>query len=113
MLEESKACDHCQHNFDEGDIYPVAGESLCEGCKKIADNNGWIACADKQPPDATWVIVEADLDGVGRLVTMAFFEQSTQDGEIYWLFHNDSDGSEWEGVTHWQPLPLPPTTNKG
>ena len=35
MLEESKARDHCQHNFDEGDIYPVDGDEL-EYCKKVA-----------------------------------------------------------------------------
>ena len=32
-----KACDHCQHNFDEGDIYPVDGEELCENCKKLQE----------------------------------------------------------------------------
>lgn len=99
-----KTCDQCQVQHDSADIYKSEGDSLCEVCKRIRDNDGWIACADRLPENATWVIVEADSEGAGRVVTMAFFERSDH-GEIYWLCHNDSKGSEWEGVTDWQPLP--------
>lgn len=65
----------------------------------------WISVKDKLPNNGSWVIVDADTEGTDRVVTMAFFEQSTQDGGIYWLCYDYSNGPEWEGVTHWQQLP--------
>jgi len=69
----------------------------------------WISVEDDLPEHATWVLVYAQSespDVESRVVTMAFFEGATNDGEIFWLCHNDTKKiSEWEGVTHWVPLP--------
>ena len=76
----------------------------------IKDNSGWISVEDRLPDDATWVLVYAQFpDLESRVVTMAFFEGANDEGEIFWLCHNDTKKlSEWEGVNYWMPLPEPP-----
>lgn len=62
----------------------------------------WISVKDELPNDKTWVLISSS-----NIVTMAFFEGD--DSENYWLCHNDAkDKTEWDCVTHWQPLPQPP-----
>ncbi len=74
--------------------------------------DNWISVEDRLPNDATWVLVYAQSespDHESRVVTMAFFEGENNEGEIFWLCHNDTKKlSEWEGVNYWQPLPATP-----
>ena len=63
----------------------------------------WISVEDKKPVGSFWYLISSNGN-----VTMAFYEVD-DDGIDYWLCHNDViDKSEWDNVTHWQPLPEPP-----
>lgn len=64
----------------------------------------WISVKDKLPElNFCWYLITTE-----DMTTMAFFEKD-EDGSIYWLCHNDNkDKSDWDNVTHWQPLPPPP-----
>ncbi|EHK90554.1 DUF551 domain-containing protein [Aggregatibacter actinomycetemcomitans] len=66
-------------------------------------NNGWIKCEDRLPEDWSEVL----------------FAIKTPESESGWLIRTGSyfddslefcsfDGVQFEGVTHWKPLPKPP-----
>ncbi|MBN6060455.1 DUF551 domain-containing protein [Aggregatibacter actinomycetemcomitans] len=67
-------------------------------------NNGWIKCSERLPDGWSEVLFAMKIpeSESGWLIrTGSYFE----DGMGFCSF----DGVEFEGVTHWKPLPKPPT----
>lgn len=102
-------------------------DELCQGYAKALDdsidntnralaltNNGWISVDERLPDFVEWYLI---YDGRRNVSTIAFFDRHFEDGSPIWLVNGDvgRNGyeSEWENVTHWQPLPPPPEQAKG
>lgn len=64
----------------------------------------WISVKDRLPDCKNfWYLIYVD-----GMSTMAFLDFD-ENGNSYWLCHNDNDKSDcWDSVTHWMPLPEPP-----
>ncbi|MFV8849563.1 DUF551 domain-containing protein [Serratia fonticola] len=76
--------------------------------------DGWIPCAERMPEPETPVLIM--LNGTIRKGAI-FWEHPTfeEGGQPFKYWDDpDNDGQDWEvfDVTHWQPLPAPPTTEK-
>lgn len=70
---------------------------LCLDCAiKLGKDNGWISVKDRLPENMDWLLVCIN----GYQCSWVGYHE---DGKWY-----DEDGGEQE-VTHWQPLPPPPT----
>lgn len=67
----------------------------------------WISVADKLPENGVWVLISVFSEMAGRVVSSMAFYEVNDDGEAYWLSHNDNKDDEWEGVIAWMPMPLP------
>ena len=72
----------------------------------------WISVEDRLPAGGNWYIINSNCNSPFQpnVVTMAFLDHG--DDGFVWLVHNDesrnySERGEWEGVTHWMPLPIP------
>lgn len=68
----------------------------------LGKGEGWIACGERMPEESVDVLVRAE-DGTH----VAFWS-----GELgWWAANAQADTEELEApVTHWRPLPPPPTT---
>ena len=66
---------------------------------------GWVSVEDRLPELGQWYLIFVK----DKFSTMAFLDTNTETGETLWLAHNNNFQGEWENVTHWQPLPEPPT----
>ena len=73
------------------------------GVSQGTESHGWIKCSEQLPDDWSEVLfaIKVPESESGCLIrTGSYFE----DGMGFCSF----DGVEFEGVTHWQPLPKPP-----
>ena len=96
-------CDHCQDQFDSADIYDVDGNQLCEGCKRIRDNGGWISVKDRYPHYRDDVLIRVTVADTFNI------EQGRWIGGDDWVnCWCSRRGKDLYPVTHWQPLPQPP-----
>ena len=77
-------------------------------------DDGWIACEDRMPEDGVLVLLLHQCADWKPEPWKHTFGQVVDNGETWcWADENDND-QDWELVTHWRPLPAPPTrSSKG
>jgi len=69
------------------------------------DQSGWVSVDDRLPEGFGWFLVVDDYLTEKHNVTMVFFEGNSGS----WLPIDDREDTDSMRVTHWQPLPVPPT----
>ena len=67
--------------------------------KKQAEKSVWISVEDERPETETTVLVYTERGDI--------FTSWASDVDVFWFYGEEED----DRVTHWQPLPLPPTAN--
>ena len=90
---------------EEEDIYGDQYTYMVENpvLVEYPQNNGWIKCSERLPGDwseVLFAIKVPETESRWLIRTGSYFE----DGMGFCSF----DGVEFEGVTHWKPLPQPP-----
>ena len=78
-----------------GDFYDTK-EGITKRWNKRPDN--WISIKERLPEEGTWVLA------FSKTIEVLFFDGENKHG-IHWLQDGDWDAP----VTHWMPLPEPPT----
>jgi hypothetical protein len=71
---------------------------------------GWIACSERMPEPVTFVLGYAPMDRV-VLIMMLDDEEALKDGKPTWRVCGSEESWYFllEEVTHWMPLPEPPS----
>ena len=64
-----------------------------------AAQSEWISVEDERPETETTVLVRTERGYI--------FTSWASDVDVFWFYDEEED----DRVTHWQPLPAPPTTN--
>lgn len=83
-----------------GDEYSRLGTQYkWEGWQARAAQSEWISVEDERPETETTVLVRTERGYI--------FTSWASDVDVFWFCDEEED----DRVTHWQPLPLPPTTN--
>ena len=83
-----------------GDEYSRLGTQYkWEGWQARAAQSEWISVQDRLPEIDTTVLVCTERGYI--------FTSWASDVDVFWFYGEEED----DRVTHWQPLPLPPTTN--
>ena len=83
-----------------GDEYSRLGTQYkWEGWQARAAQSEWISVKDRLPETETTVLICTERGNI--------FSSWASDVDVFWFYGEEED----DRVTHWQPLPLPPTTN--
>ena len=83
-----------------GDEYSRLGTQYkWEGWQASAAQSEWISVKDRLPETETTVLICTERGNI--------FSSWASDVDVFWFYGEEED----DRVTHWQPLPLPPTTN--
>ena len=83
-----------------GDEYSRLGTQYkWEGWQARAAQSEWISVQDRLPETETTVLVCTERGYI--------FTSWASDVDVFWFYDEEED----DRVTHWQPLPAPPTTN--
>ena len=83
-----------------GDEYSRLGTQYkWEGWQARAAQSEWISVQDRLPDTETTVLVCTERGYI--------FTSWASDVDVFWFYDEEED----DRVTHWQPLPAPPTTN--
>ena len=76
-----------------------------------APQSEWVS-VETLPERHEWYLISRVDDNGCNQVTMAFLDtcEYINESAVCWLTHNDSAlADEWGDVTHWMPLPTPPS----
>ena len=73
--------------------------TLFEGWLACAAQSEWISVEDERPETETTVLVRTERGYI--------FTSWASDVDVFWFYDEEED----DRVTHWQPLPAPPTTD--
>ena len=73
--------------------------TLFEGWQARAAQSEWISVEDERPETETTVLVRTERGYI--------FTSWASDVDVFWFYDEEED----DRVTHWQPLPAPPTTD--
>lgn len=83
-----------------GDEYSRLGTQYkWEGWQARAAQSEWISVEDERPETETTVLVRTERGYI--------FTSWASNVDVFWFYDEEED----DRVTHWQPLPAPPTTN--
>ena len=83
-----------------GDEYSRLGTQYkWEGWQARAAQSEWISVKDERPETETTVLVRTERGYI--------FTSWASNVDVFWFYDEEED----DRVTHWQPLPAPPTTN--
>ena len=83
-----------------GDEYSRLGTQYkWEGWQARAAQSEWISVEDERPETETTVLVRTERGYI--------FKSWASNVDVFWFYDEEED----DRVTHWQPLPAPPTTN--
>lgn len=69
----------------------------------------WISVEDRIPPDGDRILVCIKKPRIGRLVTIAVFNNDksvVDNSKLYWLPSMNQRYARY--ISHWMPLPKPP-----
>ena len=91
-------------------IIGATSDDAITPCELNVDVSGWTSVNDKLPRDGNWYLITTKIHTDKIITTMAFLciHEYSGDKLVSWLTQNDTDMDEWDGVTHWMPLPAPP-----
>ena len=87
--------------------YKIVDKQYLNIRKDLVNQNGWQDISSA-PRDGTEIIVHAKDRPFGESLTVVFWDE-----KLGWLFFDDGDFqmSIDDTLTHWQPLPTPPTAS--
>lgn len=110
-------------NLAYGHSHPVVTEAVCIAravwAEAMRAREGWVTCSERMPDVGEQVLVwlaESPGQGCSHLSFDCWDEQ--HESPVSWSSATipvglgwDS-GTDWYGITHWMPLPEPPTAPK-
>ena len=87
--------------------YPLDWEEVCE-----AENDGWISINDRLPEFGKGILIHLS----NEFITVGYRSKSVSNGfsqKYSWQLYGDKDSDllikNGDVITHWMPLPKPPT----
>jgi hypothetical protein len=115
LLETLKRYPHCENDQDRADMQAdkvLLAQALATAelaGREAAGQGAWVDCRERMPEEGAWVLgwSVADIDGHGMMLMLHMVRSGFGPGER-WIRH-DGNVIRHETVTHWMPLPPPPS----
>lgn len=91
----------------------VMGERLYRRLSQERGEGGWISVKDRKPEWGHNVLLHSEFMSYGEPKTEIFVGYLGENGECFTTSDDDYGWTFDECITHWQPLPSPPSPIEG